>query len=140
MKMKMGVWIDYQQAVIVSLLGEKVGIKRIRSHADRHLRYIDPRTDTADDDGADNAREIYLENHKQGYYDAVLQHLRTADAILIFGPSETKTDLQKRLLQHQMSGRIVGVQTIDNLSTREFVAKVQQQFGAMNQQAASQDA
>jgi hypothetical protein len=54
--------------------------------------------------------------------------LAEADSILIFGPGEAKGELEKRLASKGLSGRVVGVETVDKMTDRQIAAKVRQRF------------
>jgi hypothetical protein len=56
----------------------------------------------------------------------VIAHLRDAESILIFGPGEEKGELQKRLASKGLSGRIVGIETVDKMTDRQIAARVRQ--------------
>ena len=47
---------------------------------------------------------------------------------MIFGPGEAKGGLKKRLESKVLSGRIVGVETVDKMTDRQIAAKVRQRF------------
>ena len=54
--------------------------------------------------------------------------IRDAESILIFGPGEAKGELKKRLERGKLSGRIVGVETIDEMTDHQIAMKVRQYF------------
>ena len=77
---------------------------------------------------ADDSRQRKLTGHLNIYYDAVIACIRDAESILIFGPGEAKGELKKRLEGNKLSGRIVGIETIDKMTDRQIAAKVRQYF------------
>jgi hypothetical protein len=47
---------------------------------------------------------------------------------LIFGPGEAKGELKTRLESHKLGGRIVAVETVDNMTDNQIAAKVRDYF------------
>jgi len=66
--------------------------------------------------------------HLNTYYNEVISCIRDAESILIFGPGEAKGELKKHLEREKLSGRIVGVETIDEMTDHQIAAKVRQYF------------
>jgi hypothetical protein len=132
MKRKVGLWIDHRQAIIVSVTeeGEEIGL--ITSQAEKQLR----RSGDSPLKGSyeslqvpqDDSRQRALTGHLNIYYDAVIANIRDAEAILIFGPGEAKGELKKRLERDHLDGRIVGIETVDNMTEPQIAAKVRQHF------------
>ena len=55
-------------------------------------------------------------------------HIRHADSILIMGPGVAKHELQKQLEKNRLEAKMVGVETVDNLTKPQIVAKVREHF------------
>jgi hypothetical protein len=53
--------------------------------------------------------------------------------MLIFGPGEAKGELKKRLKKANLSGRIVGMETVDKMTDHQIAAKVRQQAALSRQ-------
>ena len=129
---KVGLWIDHRQAIIVSITeeGEEIGL--ITSQAEKQLR----RSGDSPLKGPyepfqvpqDDSRQRAFTGHLNIYYDAVIASIRDAEAILIFGPGEAKGELKKRLERDNLDGRIVGIETVDNMTEPQIAAKVRQRF------------
>ena len=47
---------------------------------------------------------------------------------MIFGPGEAKGELKKRIKKNKLSGRIVGIETVDKMTHRQILARVRQYF------------
>ena len=77
---------------------------------------------------AEDSRQRRLTGNLNVYYDEVLACLRGAAAILIFGPGEAKVELKKRLIKSKLGGLIAGVETLDKITNRQLVVKVQKSF------------
>jgi len=50
------------------------------------------------------------------YYNEVISCIRDADSILIYGLGEAKGELKKHLEREGLGGRIVGVETVDEMT------------------------
>jgi hypothetical protein len=68
--------------------------------------------------------------HLDQYYDEVISQMGQPDALLLFGPGETKLQLKDRLGRSQASSeRIVAVESTDKLTHPQIVAKVKEHYG-----------
>ena len=127
MKKTVGLWIDHQKAVIVSVTGAEEEIKLI--HSDIEEQRIE-------EQGRQNGRSIpsddirlrVLTEHLNNYYETVISCIRNAKSILLFGPGEAKGELKKRLEKDNLGDRIVGVETTDKMTEPQIVAKVKEHF------------
>jgi hypothetical protein len=132
MKTTVGLWIDHRKAVIVVLTDEAEEIKLIISKVEKQPgRPGGIRSKTPYESQlvrADDSRQRKLTGHLNIYYDAVIACIRDAESILIFGPGEAKGELKKRLETNKLSGRIVGIETIDKMTDGQIAAKVRQYF------------
>jgi hypothetical protein len=132
MKRKVGLWIDHRQAIIVSVTeeGEEIGL--ITSQAEKQLRRAGDSPLKGPFESLqvpqDDSRQRALTGHLNIYYDDVIANIRDAEAILIFGPGEAKGELKKRLERDNLDGRIVGIETVDNMTEPQIAAKVRQHF------------
>ena len=66
--------------------------------------------------------------HLNKYYDHVISCVRDAESILILGPGEAKVELEKRLESEALSGRVVGIETVDKMTDRQIAARIRRQF------------
>jgi hypothetical protein len=132
MKRKVGLWIDHRKAVIVFLTGEEEEIKLVKSNVEKQIR----RAAASLSGGpfasqvvpSDDRQQRKFTAHLNTYYNEVISCIRDAELILIFGPGEAKGELKKRLEREKLSGRIVGVETIDEMTDHQIAAKVRQYF------------
>ena len=128
----MGLWIDHKKAVIVTLTGKSAEIGLVVSKVEKQLQ----RSGDSPLKGsyevlkvpAEDSRQRRLTGNLNVYYDEVLACLRGAAAILIFGPGEAKVELKKRLIKSKLGGLIAGVETLDKITNRQLVVKVQKSF------------
>lgn len=125
MKSKAGLWIDHRKAVIVIVTDEGEETKQITSGMEKHVRYS---SDPAEDGSAEDVRDRQYDNHLNSYYDEVIKYLREAESIQIFGPGEAKGELETRLENEGLKGRVVEIETVDKMTDRQIAAKVRQYF------------
>ena len=122
-----GLWIDHEKVVIVSVTGTEEEIKLI--HSDIEEQRIE-------EQGRQNGRSIpsddirlrVLTEHLNNYYEEVISCIRDAKSILLFGPGEAKGELKKRLEKDNLGDRIVGVETADKMTDNQIAAKVKEHF------------
>jgi len=132
MKSAAGLWIDHRKAVIVVVTDKGDETKLIISKVEKQLR----RSGDSPLKGPYEAQQVPLDDSRQReftghlniYYDAVIACIREADSILIFGPGEAKGDLEKRLANKGLGGRVDGIETVDKMTDRQIAAKVRQRF------------
>ncbi len=124
MRTEVGLWIDHRKAVIVIIAGKSEETRQVTSNMERHVRY----SGAAQEDSAENQRDRRFTGHLNKYYDKVIAGIREADSILILGPGEAKTELEARLADQALSGRIVGIETADKMTDRQVAARVRRRF------------
>jgi hypothetical protein len=122
---KVGVWIDHQKAVIVSVSEQGVTARTLESDVEAHPRYSGQQ-----DSGGE---QKYEERHGQQldqYYDEVIGQLGHPEALLVFGPGEAKLELKARLSRSRANPEpTIDIATTDRLSDPQIVAKVKEHFG-----------
>ena len=132
MKRDVGLWIDHRKAVIVTVENEVEVIREIRSNVEKHVRFSSgtrskvpskPQMSTAED-----MRDRQFGDDLGRYYEGIISLIKDADSIWIIGPGEAKVELEKRLKRDELSGRIIGIETVDKLTDRQIVEKVRQHF------------
>lgn len=132
MKTKAGLWIDHRQAivVIVSETGEE--IRQISSDAEKQLR----RTGSTPLQGNFEAQKVPADDTQQriftaqlkSFYDEVIDCIRDAESVLIMGPGVAKNELNQLLEENNLSDRVSGLETVDNMTDPQIAAKVRQHF------------
>jgi hypothetical protein len=121
-----GLWIDHRKAVIVNVSDEGEETKEIESGMEKHVRFSGG--SRSEEGKADDQRDRQFTGHLNTYYDEVISYTRDAESILLFGPGEAKGEIEKRLANKGLGGRIVGVETVDKMTDRQIAAKVRQHF------------
>lgn len=129
MKKEVGLWIDHKKTVIVTFTDKGQEIKQITSHLERDAQ---PSAGWAAHSGKDYRETDQQDRRSMGhldiYYDEVVAFIHDAESILIFGPGEAKGELKKRIDSKGLSGRIVGVETVDEMTVPQIAAKVRKHF------------
>ena len=125
MKKEVGLWIDHRETVIVIVTDEGEEIRRITSNMEKHVRFS---SGSSEDGSAEDVRDRQFANRLNRYYADVIACIRDAESILILGPGEAKTELEKRLEGEKLDGRIVGVETVDKMTDGQIAAKVRHRF------------
>jgi hypothetical protein len=127
-----GIWIDHTKAVIVFASADRVTVKTVESEVGPHARYSGrARYPTPDGAKAGRGEKKYEERygqHLDRYYDEVISQLGQPEGLLIFGPGEAKLQLKKRLGRSKAQRR-VEVETTDELTDPQIVARVKEHYG-----------
>jgi len=130
---KVGLWLDHEQVVIVTLTGKTVKTEKLMSGVERHTRLAGgSRAATvyaAQDVASESSHHRRFENQLAAYYRRLIGRLKDADELFVFGPAEAKIELKKALeIQKSFRGKIVAVEPADKMTERQIVAKVRQRF------------
>ena len=124
MSHQVGIWIDHERAVIVTISASDVSTRTLVSDVGPHTHYAGSQ---------EGGEKKYEERHSRDldrYYDDVISQLGEPDALLLFGPGEAKLQLKHRLgRSHVLSERIVSVEGADKLTDPQIVAKVKEHYG-----------
>ncbi|MBZ0318820.1 MAG: hypothetical protein K8L91_20560 [Anaerolineae bacterium] len=126
MKKEVGLWIDHKQATIVILTDKKEQLKRITSGVEEHVQESALQDDSHEDRRYKEDRR--LDDDLSKYYKDVAACLSDSDAVLIFGPSEAKGELQKYLAVQEQGGTIVSLETTGKMTDGQIKRKVRQYF------------
>jgi hypothetical protein len=128
-----GLWIDHEKAVFATISNGREDIATLESKVGRHVRLSGgsrSRTPYGPQDIVSERRRE--EKHKRllhQYYQKVMDRIREADKILIFGPGEAKAELQKEIAKSKdLSPKIVAVEPGDKMTDRQIMAKVRKFF------------
>ena len=132
MKKQIGLWIDHREATIVILTDGGEEIKHILSNNGKHIKYSGS-SHSKTPEGlkevtSEDQRDRQFGNHLNKFYDEVIEYIRTADSIQIFGPGEAKGELEKRIEHEGLKGHILTVETTDKLTDHQISAKVRERF------------
>ena len=125
MDKKVGMWINRNKAVIVTIANNTEARRIITSDMEHYILY----SDVVPGDGSpENVRDRRFWNHLGEYYEKIVDHIRDANEIQIFGPEVAKYELQKHLEDDGLATLIVSVEEVERMSDLEIATKVQQRF------------
>ena len=125
MNTRVGLWIDRNKAVIVSIANNIEAKRIITSDMEHYVLYS---TVVPGDGLPENIRDKRFWNHLGEYYDKIIAHIRDAAEIQIFGPDRAKYELETRLEREGLAGHIVSMEDADKLTDLEIAIKVQKRF------------
>ena len=132
MAINVGLWIDHRKAVIVTKQGGLEQTQEFLSDMEKHTRFSSGTHSRILDDKhgstAEDVRDRQFGDHLEIYYDGVISLIREAESIWIFGPGEAKVELENRLRHAGLGARIVGIATVDKMTTPQITAKVNSLF------------
>ena len=120
MERKVGLWINHRKAVIVSIANKKIYIREITSNIENQSR--PKKNDLVD--SAEEKSEIQLDR----YYNVIISLISDGESIWIFGPDDAKVVLEDRLRTAGFGARVVGIETVAEMTNRQLALKVQQRF------------
>jgi len=130
MHKKVGLWLDRNKAVIVSIANNIEARSIITSDMEHYALYS---TVVPGDGLPENIRDRRFWNHLGEYYDRIVAQIRDATEIQIFGPKGAKYELQKHLQDEGLSDHIVSMEDIGILTDHQIAARVQKRFPRRSQ-------
>ena len=130
MNKKVGLWLDQNKAVIVSITNAGEERIRITSKMEHYDRFS---TSVPGDGSPEDVRDRRYWHHLSDYYDNVVTHIGDAKLIQIFGPGEAKYELKKRLEHKDLAQYIVNLDDVDKLTDTQIISRVRERFPARSQ-------
>jgi len=124
---RVGLWLDRNKAVIVSIIDTGEERKRITSDMEHYSLYS---SIVSEEGTPENLRDRRFWNHLGEYYDNIITYIQDAKAIQIFGPDEAKYELKKHLESKGLSEYIVSMEEAGKLTDDQIVIKVEERFPA----------
>jgi len=132
MAMDVGLWIDHKKAVIVRLGDKGEEVQQVESGIEGHVRYrgaTRPKTPySAQYQQGDDQLDKQFTQHLNKFYEKVISLIRGADAVLILGPGEAKSEFGKRLTHSKVGVKIAATETADKMTVRQIAAKARDYF------------
>ena len=137
MQRNVGLWINHNRAFIVSVSGEKEWHRIIESKVEGRIRLSGgsrSRTIYGPQDVISEKKSLERRKHQlHQYYREVTKAIGDAKKILIFGPGEAKGELEKEIKKRKdLSVTIVGVESADQMTDKQIVAKVRKFFSPIS--------
>lgn len=125
MNKRVGLWLDRNKAVIVSIANNIEARSIITSDMEHYVLYS---TVVPGDGSPEEIRDRRFWNHLGEYYDKIIAHIRDAAEIQVFGPEVAKYEFQKRLEDEGLSEHIVSLEDADKMTDLQIATKVQKRF------------
>ncbi len=125
MDKKVGLWLNRNKAVIVSIERNIEGRKIITSDMENYVLHS---TVVPGDGSPEEIRDRQFWNRLNEYYDKIIADIHDASEIQIFGPEMAKYELQKHMGEQGLSDRIVSMEEVGNMTDLEIAAKVLKRF------------
>ena len=128
-----GLWVDHEKAIIVSLMSGSHKVIHVESDVEGHFRLKGgSRSNTPwgiQGATSESKRELRYNKHLNIYFQNIIDLLKDAKQIFIFGPGEAKYELKKKIEENKMFlGKISDIETTDKLTEPQIVAKVKKYF------------
>jgi hypothetical protein len=134
MKKQTGIWIDSSKAVVVTLTNKQESVIEIGSIIENRI-YHNREGDKGAFMGSRhiNNEKTFDERRKQqiiNFLDNIIEEIKDADEIFIFGPAEMKTKLIKRIEDDKvlLLQKLKSVVTADKMTTNQIVAKTKEYY------------
>jgi len=125
MDKKVGLWINRNKAVIVSIANNVEGRRIITSDMEHYVLYS---TVVPGDGLPEEIRDRRFWNHLGEYYDKIIAHIRDATEIQIFGPEVAKYELEKHLEREGLAHHIISMEDAEKMTDFQIGVKVQKRF------------
>lgn len=125
MKKQVGLWIDRNKAVIVSIANSVEGRRIITSDMEHYVLHS---TTVPGDGSPEEIRDRRFWNHLGEYYAKIVEHIRDATEIQIFGPEVAKYELEKHLESEGLAIHIVSIEDAEKMTDLQVGIKVQKRF------------
>src|SRR5689334_6311192 len=130
MDKKVGLWLDRNKAVIVSITNNVEGRSIITSDMEHYVLY----SPVVPGDGSpENIRDRRFWNHLGEYYDKIIAEIRDATEIEVFGPDVAKYELQKHLENGGLAGLVVSMEDAPKMTDLQIATKVLHRFPLRSQ-------
>lgn len=133
MKKQSGIWIDTKKAVIVRIIGKEQELKIVHSSIEGRERVPGEKKLFArfnyQFSNFKNKKENRDAHDIQNYLKQVVDEIKGTDEVVIFGPAQMKTKLEKYILDEPSPlPAIRRVEAKDNMTEKEIVALVKNYF------------
>ena len=125
MNKQVGLWLDRNKAVIVSIANNVEGRRIITSDMEHYVLYS---AVVPGDGSPEEIRDRRFWNHLGEYYAKIIEHIRDATEIQIFGPEVAKYELEKHLESEGLAIHIVSIEDAEKMTDLQVGIKVQKRF------------
>ncbi len=132
MKKQIGIWLDFKEAQVITLLNGTIDTATILSQIE-HKKVKGGSHSPSPWGPVQVANEQHFnekrKHQEKSYYESIINAIQTADELLIFGPAEAKIGLEKAIkAQSNFPAQIKAVETADSMTLNQKVAHVKAFF------------
>ena len=133
MEKQTGIWLDKEKAIIINLREGKHRIKRLRSEITTRERFPGESKKFGKFGNQflsmESKKRNMVKNQADEYLKKIINEIRYVDKLVLFGPAEMKTQLEKAILKNSMiSKKLVAVEPADNMTENQLVAWVKEYY------------
>ena len=137
MKKQTGIWLDSKEANFIELVdGDLVNFRKIGSDSRKAKAKGGAPSGGLRGGTAVGVSEKTMENRRHNeervYFNEILENIKDADEVVIFGPGEAKDHLVNAIKAHpsHFNSDLMAVLTADNMTENQKVAYVKSFFEA----------
>ena len=128
-----GLWIDHGKAIIVSLINGNHKVIHVKSDIEGHFRLKDsPQTiypANLQGNTIESKMDSRYHQHLNSFFQHIIDLLKDAKRIFIFGPGVAKIELKKKIEEDKrFLNKISGIEACDKVTEPQIVAKVKKHF------------
>ena len=126
---RIGIWIDQREANIIELDKKSVETKTIYSDVETRVRVEGEKKQfgrfgdqyLVDEKG----KKSRIEEYMQRYLNRLLSEMKGADEIMLFGPAQAKSKLEKKMMNEpELLGKLKAVNVTENMTMNQKIAYV----------------
>ncbi|AOW20668.1 hypothetical protein [Urechidicola croceus] len=133
MKKNIGIWIDKKKAKIVTIENDSENLKTLESNVeDFHIGGgSGTKMKGGPQDVVQDSKYLEREKHQlKDYFKDVIQEIKSADQLVIFGPAETNEKLRKELNENyqEIGSKVKGVIKADSMTDNQIIALVREYY------------
>ncbi len=130
---KIGVWLDKNKALIVTLENEKDTLHTISSNIEHFHPHggSGTRQKGGPQDVVQDSKYLEREKHQlKGYFKEIATEIKDAEALVVFGPAGTNEKFSKELHENyrNLSTKIKGIRKADSMTDNQVKAWVKDFF------------
>ena len=124
-----GIWLDKEKAYLINLSEVKHTIKTIESNISIRERFEGEGKKYGRFAGQflsmENKKKNRIKKQSVEYLKRIISETNNSDEIMLFGPAEMKTDLEKMILKdNKLKDKLVAVKAADSMTENQLVAWV----------------
>ena len=130
---KVGIWLDQKEANIIEINDDKYELKSIYSEIETRERFPGEKKQFGRFGeqyiNDEKSKKLRIEDQTNRYLNEIFTEINEAEEIMIFGPAQTKTKLEKLILKKpKLVSKLKDVFNSDQMTENQKVAYVKKYF------------